>query len=184
MLGTEQTIENLSTHLSFQPGTFLFPVLVTVAEAIITTTTCVYVRFGCARLSATLWTVAHQAPLPVGFSRQEYWSGFPCPPPGDLPDPGIEPEPLRSPVLASGLFTSSATITVTWLDSKQICFLFTSVPLMAGVGWGGPRSVTSFRGPGALPSWTPISFYSLASSPSRRQMGDAGKRVRIMTERF
>ena len=60
--------------------------------------------------------------------------GFPCPPPGDLPDPGIEPEPLRSPVLASGFFTSSATITVTWLDSKQICFLFTSVPLMAGVG--------------------------------------------------
>ena len=37
------------------------------------------------------WTVAHQAPLPMGFSRQEYWSGFPCRPPGDLPDPGIEP---------------------------------------------------------------------------------------------
>ena len=37
------------------------------------------------------WTVAHQASLSVGFSRQEYWSGLPCPPPGDLPDPGIEP---------------------------------------------------------------------------------------------
>ena len=40
---------------------------------------------------ATPWTVAHQAPLPMGFSRQEYWSGFPCPPPEDLPNPGTEP---------------------------------------------------------------------------------------------
>ena len=40
---------------------------------------------------ATPWTIAHQAPLCVGFSRQEYWSGLPCPSPGDLPDPGIEP---------------------------------------------------------------------------------------------
>ena len=41
--------------------------------------------------SVTLWTVAHQAPLSMGFSRQEYWIGFPCPSPRDLPDPGIEP---------------------------------------------------------------------------------------------
>ena len=41
--------------------------------------------------SATPWTVAHQAPLPMGFSRQEYWSGLPFPSPGDLPDPGVEP---------------------------------------------------------------------------------------------
>ena len=41
--------------------------------------------------SATLWTVAHQAPLSVGFSRQEYWTGLPCSPPGDLSDPGTEP---------------------------------------------------------------------------------------------
>ena len=40
----------------------------------------------------TLWTVARQAPLSMGFSRHGYWSGLPCPPPGDLPDPGIEPE--------------------------------------------------------------------------------------------
>ena len=40
---------------------------------------------------ATPWTVAHQAPLPMGFSRQEYWSGLPCPPPEDLPNPGNEP---------------------------------------------------------------------------------------------
>ena len=43
------------------------------------------------RLFATLWTVACQAPLSMGFSRQEYWSGLPFPSPGDLPDPGIEP---------------------------------------------------------------------------------------------
>ena len=42
-------------------------------------------------LCLTLWTVAHQAPLSMGFSRQEYWCGLPCPPPGDLPHPGIEP---------------------------------------------------------------------------------------------
>ena len=44
----------------------------------------------------TLWTVAHQAPLSMGFSRQEYWSELPCPSAGDLPDPGIKP---GSPVL-------------------------------------------------------------------------------------
>ena len=44
----------------------------------------------------TPWAVAHQAPLSMGFSRQEHWSGLPCPPPGDLPNPGIEP---RSPTL-------------------------------------------------------------------------------------
>ena len=47
------------------------------------------------------WTTAHQAPLCVGFSRQEYWSGLPFPPPGDLPDPGTEPESLESPVYMS-----------------------------------------------------------------------------------
>ena len=53
--------------------------------------------------------IARQAPLPLGFSRQEYWSGLPCPPPGDLPDPGIQPVSLISPASAGRLFTSSAT---------------------------------------------------------------------------
>ena len=43
------------------------------------------------KLSATLWAAAHQAPLTMGFPRQEYWSRLLCPPPGDLPDPGMEP---------------------------------------------------------------------------------------------
>ena len=55
-----------------------------------------------------LWTVACQAPLSMGFSRQEYWSGLPCPPSGDLPDPGIEPSSLMSPALAGGFFTTGA----------------------------------------------------------------------------
>ena len=51
-------------------------------------------RFSCVRFFATPWTVAHQAPLFMGFSRQEYWSGLPFPFPGDLPDPGIKPRSL------------------------------------------------------------------------------------------
>ena len=51
----------------------------------------------------TPWTVAHQAPPSMGFSRQEYWSGLPFPSPGDLPDPGIEP---RSPALQADALTS------------------------------------------------------------------------------
>ena len=50
----------------------------------------------------TLWAVACQAPLSVGLSRQEYWSGLPCPPPGDLSDPGMEPMSLVSPALTGG----------------------------------------------------------------------------------
>ena len=53
--------------------------------------------------------VARQAPLSLGFSRQEYWSGFPCLSPGDLADPGIERASLKSPSLAGGFFITSAT---------------------------------------------------------------------------
>ena len=63
----------------------------------------------CVQLFATLWTVACQAPLSMGFFRQEHWSELPFPPPGDLPDPGVQPTSLMSPALAGGFFTSSAT---------------------------------------------------------------------------
>ena len=56
---------------------------------------------------AILWT--RQTPLSMGFSRQEYWSGLPCLPPGDLPDPGIEPTSVISPALVGRFFTTSAT---------------------------------------------------------------------------
>ena len=61
------------------------------------------------RLCVTPWTVAHQALLSMGFSRQEHWSGLPGPPPGDLPDPGIESASLLSPTLAGRFFTASTT---------------------------------------------------------------------------
>ena len=60
------------------------------------------------RLFATPWTVACQAPLSMGFSKQEHWSGLPCPPPGDLPDPGFEPKSLVFPALLGRFFTPSA----------------------------------------------------------------------------
>ena len=63
---------------------------------------CVLGCFSRFRLFATPWTVVHQAALSLGFSRQEYWSGLPCPPPGGLPDPGIKPASLTSPALAAG----------------------------------------------------------------------------------
>ena len=51
----------------------------------------IHESLSCIQLLAILWPVAYQAPLSMGFSRQEYWSGLPFPSPGDLPDPGIEP---------------------------------------------------------------------------------------------
>ena len=63
----------------------------------------------CVRLFATPWTVAHQAPPSMGFSRQEYWSGFPFPSPGHLPNPGIEP---RSPALQVDALTSEHQLKV------------------------------------------------------------------------
>ena len=70
---------------------------------------CLLNLFSYVQLFATPWTVACQAPLYRGFSRQESWSGLPCPPPGGLPDPGIKHASLMSPALAGGLFTTSAT---------------------------------------------------------------------------
>ena len=80
-------------------------------------------HFSSVRLFATLWTVACHAPLSVGFSRQIYWSGLPCPSPGALPDPGIECESLASPALAGGFFTTSTRGTkipyVLWCGQKK-----------------------------------------------------------------
>ena len=59
------------------------------------------------QLFATPWTVAHQAPLSMGFTRQEYWGGLPFPTPEDLPNPQIQPESPVSPALAGGFFTTA-----------------------------------------------------------------------------
>ena len=66
------------------------------------------------RLFVTLWTIARQDARSLGFSRQECWSGLPCPPLGDLPYPGIKPVSLTSHALAGGFFTTGAT----WEDVK------------------------------------------------------------------
>ena len=66
--------------------------------------------FSYVQLFVMPWTVAHQAPLSLGFSRQEYWSGLPFPSPGALPDPGIKPASPSSPALAGRFFTTSATL--------------------------------------------------------------------------
>ena len=68
----------------------------------------------CVQVFATTWTVAHQAPLSMGSSRQEYWSGVPFPSPGDLPDPEIE---LRSPALQADSLLSEP-------PGKPVCLYY------------------------------------------------------------
>ena len=66
---------------------------------------CVLSLLGRVQLLETPGTVNCQVPLPTRFSRPEHWAGFPCPPPGPLPDPGIEPSFLKSPAVVCGFFT-------------------------------------------------------------------------------
>ena len=76
---------------------------------VLTTGACVPSCFSRVRFFPTLWTAGCQASLLMGFSRQEYWSKLLRPPPGDLPNPGMESASLTSPALAGGFFTASAT---------------------------------------------------------------------------
>ena len=72
----------------------------------------------------TPWTVAHQAPLSRGFSRQEYWSGLPFPSPGDLPNTGIEPTP---PTLAGGFFTTESCCVCCVCDVLCVWCVYVSI---------------------------------------------------------
>ena len=74
-------------------------------------------RFSHIRLCVTPWTMAFQASLSMGFSRQEYWNGLPCPPPEDLP--GTEPVSLMSPALACRFFTIGATWGALYLQERH-----------------------------------------------------------------
>ena len=69
----------------------------------VTVHVCMLSHFSCVQLFVALWTIVHQAPLSMVFSKQEYWSGLPCPLPGDLPNPGIK---SRSPALQVGSLPS------------------------------------------------------------------------------
>ena len=64
---------------------------------------CVLSRFSCVWLCVILWTVACQSSLSMGFSKREYWSGLPCPPPRNLPEPGIKPASLTSTCIGRGV---------------------------------------------------------------------------------
>ena len=88
---------------------------------------CVLSCFSHVQLFVALWTAIHQAPPSVGFSSQEYWSVLPCAPPGDLPEPGIEPTSLMSPVLAGGFFTTGAT----WEARSWYCGIFNNSDVLA-----------------------------------------------------
>ena len=88
---------------------------------------CMLSPFSQFQLFVTLGTVPSQAPLPMGFSRQEYWSGLPCSPPEDHPDPGIEPVFLISPSWAGGFFTTNTTWEACgWLSDAQCLNWFQS----------------------------------------------------------
>ena len=101
--------------------------------------------FSHVQLSVIPWTVAHQAPLSMGFSRQEYWSGLPCPLPGYLHDPGIEPTFPISPALAGRSFTTSAT-------------------------WEAPIQRTGIK-PGSSALQLDLSHLSYQGSPYRGEIG-------------
>ena len=81
---------------------------------------CMLSHFSCAQLFATQGTTIRQTPLSLGFSRQEYGNGLPCPSPEYLPDPGIKPTSLLSPALAGRFFTTSATWGATELPYRVL----------------------------------------------------------------
>ena len=100
--------------------------------------------FSCVQLFVTPRTVARQAPLSIGFSRQEYWSGLPCPLLGNHPDPGIKPSSLTSPELAGRFFTTSTT----W-EAHISVHLWLTCPPMWIVGASspsGPQSICAEQG--------------------------------------
>ena len=112
---------------------------------------CMLSRFSHVWLFATPWTVARQA-LSMGFSRQEYWSGLPCPPPGDLPDPGIKPASLMSPSLAGEFFTTSTT----WEALNQLSVYIYPLPPESP----SHRPCSTPPGYHRTPSWAPVLYRS------------------------
>ena len=106
----------------------------------------------------TPWTVAHQAPLSMGFSRQKYWSGLPCPPPGGLPNSGIKP---RSPALQADSLPSEPPGKPRWLYGKEpSCRCrkcrrheFPMSGRSPGVGNGNPLQYSCLESPMGRGSW-------------------------------
>ena len=101
----------ISSYIRCIRYTYLFYKIVNISilQALRGSWACVPLCCSCVWLSVTPWTIAWQASLSMGFPNQEYWSGWQCPPSGDLPDLGIEPVCLMSPALVGGFFTTSTT---------------------------------------------------------------------------
>ena len=115
---------------------------------------------------ATLQTAAHQAPLSMGFSRKEYWSGLPCPLPGDLPNPGMEPTFPASPSLHVGSFLLSPRDVPGWRKAFVIAIVIADHGLQSKPVThqrGDPKAFWNFFMP-PLPhcqKWKPICVFSL-----------------------
>ena len=90
----------------------------------------VWSRFSRVQLFVSPWTVAHEAPLSIGFSGQEYWWGLLCPPPGDLPDPGIKSTSPEAPAMQADCLPPSprGSPFFPWLQSFHQCYRSSSCP--------------------------------------------------------
>ena len=86
---------------------------------------CVLSHFSYVRLFVTLWTIAHQASQSMEFSRQDYWSGLPCPPSGDFLDLGIKLVPLGSSVLADGFFNTRVSWEALSIYTQEYIYIYT-----------------------------------------------------------
>ena len=104
-------------------------------------------RFSHVQPFATLWTEACQVSLPMEFSRQEYWSRLPCPPPRDIPHPGTEPTSLKSHALASRFFTTSINweATFTPLSPTNMIIFQMQAKMMVGIEKGSPKHFRRFE---------------------------------------
>ena len=122
-----------------------------------------------ARLFATLWVVAHQAPLSMGFSRQEYWSASALPPPEDLPHSGIEPKSFSSPTLA-GRFSTTVQLGKPHYLAENVKVMMklndNSFLLLFSRGLAWPGFDLKIWGP-ALPRWWIWSYSGHVSGPRR-----------------
>ena len=96
---------------------------------------CVLSRFSHVWPFVILWTVVHQAPLSMGFSRQEHCSGLLCPALGDLPSPGIEPTSLMSPAQSGGFLTTSVTWEIQGSSYKILCTYLNSLTYTLKIGF-------------------------------------------------
>ena len=121
-------------------------------------------------------------PLSVGFSRQEYWSELPCPPPGDLPNPGIEPMTLTSPALAAGFFPTSATSEALSLHTRAQSYVRPAAPPVSTTMFSTQQAgiAALVRGQDAMQLWRNPSLSALVLAlpgPGKQGLGPSGSKT-------